>query len=467
MTGATLALLMCLAPGCAGHGVNKAGGDKRPKPLVLTYANYSLLPFEAGVFADEVAKLSHGTIRIAFRNEWRTHQSNVETKLIRDVAAGRADLGSVGSRAWDALDITSLDALHLPFLIDSYRLEDAVLASPLAHAMLEPLGAVGVVGVGILPGELRRVVGIRQPFLHARDFRGARFGTTPARAAHATLHLLGARPITIFIPRSLRQFDGIDFPITSFEYNRLDVQARYITTNLAFWPRPIVVFMNEKAYARLTPGQRTLIREAAQAAIPGATAFTKSAERTAVAALCLRRRTRLVHATAADLARVRSLVAPLLGGVDARTRRYERAIEQLKARLGAPAEPALSCPRTRSLAGAIPDGTYENTMTAADGQRAHIPAGDPWYKQPFPVRHRLVIRGRTFIVFNLYPDGHTEADMEGTYSVFKGKLRFATTTEKLLPISWSIHGRTLRFFDLPLHGSGYYGAEFAPVWTKR
>jgi len=467
MGGATLAVLAFLAAGCSGHGANKAGGSEQPKPFVLTYANYGLRPFEAGVFATEVSKLSHGTIRIAFRNEWRSGQGNVEAKLIRDVEAGRADMGSVGSRAWDALGITSFDALHLPFLIDSYRLEDAVLASPLAGSMLEPLDALGLVGVGILPGELRRVVGIRRPFLNARDFRGATFGTTPARAAQATLRVLGARPRTIFIPRSIRQFDGIDFPITSLEYNRLDVQARYITTNLAFWPRPIVVFMNKKTYARLTPAQRSQVREAARAAIPGATSFTESAEQTAVGALCLRGRTRLVRARVADLARLRSLVAPILNSVDAQTLRYERSIQQTKTQLSASPQPALVCPRTRPVPGAIPDGTYENTMTAADGHRAHIPAGDPWYKQQFPIRHRLIIRGQTFIIFNLYPDGHSETDLEGTYSVFKGKLRFATTNEKLLPISWSFDGRTLRFFDLPFHGGGYYGAELAPVWTKK
>jgi TRAP-type C4-dicarboxylate transport system substrate-binding protein len=463
--GATLALL-CLAAGCAGHGVNKAGGSKPLKPLVLTYANYSSRPFEAGAFAGELSKLSHGTIRIAFRNNWAQQQGNVEAKLIRDVEAGQTDMGSVGSRAWDAFRITSFDALHLPFLIDSYRLEDAVLASPLAASMLEPLGAVGLVGVGILPGELRRVVGIRKPFLRATDFRGVTFGTTPARAAQATLRLLGARPTTIFNPPSIRQFGGIDFPITSFEANRLDVQARYVTTNLAFWPRPIVVFMNTKTYARLTPAQRNLVRDAAHAAIPGATAFTKSAEQIAVVALCLRGQTRLVRARAANLARLRSLVAPILSSVDAQTLRYERSIQQMKTQLGAPPQPAPLCPRTRSVAGAIPDGTYENTMTVADGHRAHIPASDPWYKQQLPIRHRLVIHGQTFIIYDLYPDGRSRADMEGSYSVFKDKLSFATTNEKLLPFSWSFDEHTLRFFDLPFHGGGYYGAEFAPVWTK-
>ncbi len=56
--------------------------------------------------------------------------------------------------------------------------------------------------------------------------------------------------------------------------------------------------------------------------------------------------------------------------------------------------------------------------------------------------------------------------MEGTYTSYRGKVVFSTTTETLLPISWSARGRRLRFFDLPFHGGGYYGAMLSPPWTK-
>jgi TRAP-type C4-dicarboxylate transport system substrate-binding protein len=449
---------------CSGQGTNKAGGQTPAKPVALTLANYSSSPAELGAFASEVSRRSHGTIRIVIENRWRDGQTKIETKLIHDVQAGRVDMGWVGTRAWDALGITSFDALHLPFLVDSYQLEQAVLESPLPARMLATLERLRLVGIGILPGGLRYVVGVRKPIDRPADFRRLRFGTTSAGAAIATFRLLGARPVPFFKPKSVRGVDGFDFPITYFEANGYDLQARYVTTNLAFWPRPLVLFVNRHVYERLAPAQRTLLHVAARAAIGSARQFTRGAEQKAMAALCLRGRTRFVRASRAALESLRTTVKPVLAAVNTETRGYETAIEQMKRHVAAPAQQPLACPSSRRIAGAIPSGSYESTMTAADGRRARIPAGDSFYKT-VPARHRLVISGRSFILYETLSNGRTDA-MEGTYTVYRGKISFSTTMEKLLPFSWSFDGQTLRFFDLPFHGGGYYGAEFSPPWTK-
>jgi hypothetical protein len=56
----------------------------------------------------------------------------------------KADLGAVGGRAWDAVGVTSLDALQAPFLIDSYALEQDVLESAIPARMLQALGPLGL-----------------------------------------------------------------------------------------------------------------------------------------------------------------------------------------------------------------------------------------------------------------------------------------------------------------------------------
>jgi TRAP-type C4-dicarboxylate transport system substrate-binding protein len=461
--GAALALVTAVLAGCRG-AADKAGGGRHAKPLVLTLANYNFAPVELAPFAREVERRSHGSLRIAFHNFWRQGQTNVETKLIHDVQTGRADMGWVGSRAWDAVGVTSFDALHLPFLIDSYALEQSVLQGPLPARMLRRLEPLGLVGVGILPGELRRVVGVRKPLLRAADFRGLRFGTTQAQAAAATVRALGATPVAFLILTSVRRFGGFDFPVTSFEGNAYDAQARYLTTNLAFWPRPLVVFMSRQTNARLTPAQRALLRAAAQVTIPDAVGVIERRERQAIAALCGRGRVRFVRSPAADLAGIRSAVASVRARADAETRDFARAIEQTKLRLAAPAQEVLPCPRVSSTAGAIPDGTYENTTTLADARRAKVSAVD-LPPANLPVHHRLVIRGRNFALYSTGRGGKSDL-FQGTYSSYHGKVRFATTGETLLPLSWSLDGPTLRFFDLPFHGTGYWGAVFSPPWTK-
>src|SRR5260221_11147872 len=90
--------------------------------------------------AAEGARRSGGALRIKFETNWRQGQRDAETGLIRDVRAGKADLGAVGGRAWDAVGVTSLDALQAPFLIDSYAPEQDGLDSAIPARMLQGLG---------------------------------------------------------------------------------------------------------------------------------------------------------------------------------------------------------------------------------------------------------------------------------------------------------------------------------------
>ena len=83
--------------------------------------------------------------------------------MIGDVKAGKADLGWAGSRAFDSVGVPAFDALHAPLLIDSYALEQRVLQSPLVGDMLDGLKPLGVIGLGILPGPLRKPLGVSPP----------------------------------------------------------------------------------------------------------------------------------------------------------------------------------------------------------------------------------------------------------------------------------------------------------------
>ena len=77
-------------------------------------------------FADQVRRLSAGTMRIDIKNNWKIHQVDFETGLIGDVRAGKADLGAVGAGAWDSVGVSGFRALVTPLLVDSYALQDRV-----------------------------------------------------------------------------------------------------------------------------------------------------------------------------------------------------------------------------------------------------------------------------------------------------------------------------------------------------
>src|SRR5262245_7205118 len=135
---ALLALLVFA--GCGGSNADRAGGASDKKPLVLTFVGYEPLVS----YADAVRRLSHGTLQIRVVPPAAGSPAAVEAKVIADVRAGRVDGAWVGSRAFDGVGVTSFDALIAPLLIDSYELEEAVLTSPLASAMLADLRPLGL-----------------------------------------------------------------------------------------------------------------------------------------------------------------------------------------------------------------------------------------------------------------------------------------------------------------------------------
>ena len=108
-----------------------------------------------------------------------------EASTIREMRRGRADLAFAASRAWDEFGVDSLRALHAPLLIDSYELQERVLESELVDPMLEELQPLGLVGIGILPGPIRRPLGAAHRLAAPRDFRGLTIGTQQSRVADA------------------------------------------------------------------------------------------------------------------------------------------------------------------------------------------------------------------------------------------------------------------------------------------
>ena len=110
------------------------------------------------IFARQVRQISGGRMKI--RIMWEVTQvTNPEPATVSLVRDGKVDLGWIGARAWDTLGVRSFQALQAPFLIDSYPLLDAVLASPMAGRMLAGLHQAGFTGLGLYPDQLRHLNG--------------------------------------------------------------------------------------------------------------------------------------------------------------------------------------------------------------------------------------------------------------------------------------------------------------------
>jgi TRAP-type transport system periplasmic protein len=358
--------VIALGAGCSSGGGDKAGGKPARAPKTLLMANGNAPSDELVPFGSEVERLSHGDLRVRFANGWRAGRRDYEIRLIRDVQAGKIKLGWVGTRAWDSVGVRTFDALHAPFLVDSYALEEQVVTSDLTRRMLAGLEPLRLVGIGVLPGPLRvpalRTAAPTRP----AAFAGRRVAIQRSRVGAATMRALGATPVEIPSAGSIATLDGVEQQLSSIFGNGYDLRAKYVAANVNLWPRPLVLFMNAAAYDALDASEQRALRDAARHAARRMITIDEAQDADAVAGMC-RRGTRIVAATPTGLARLRKAVAPVYADLvrDRTTRELVASIRQMRASLSQPVRAPLGCgssppatPVDRKL-----DGVYRATVT--------------------------------------------------------------------------------------------------------
>ena len=310
----------------AGNADTKAGQNK----LVLTIVTGEGNPEEARWFVEAVAEESAGTIEIKIDNTSVGLPASYETEVIKYVAAGNAQLGFSAARAFDTLGATAFIGLHAPFLVDSYELEEQILASDWAKELLGGTRSAGVVGVGYIQGPMRRPLGMTRELVDLSDYNGARIGIRQSSLTEMTMKALGATPVA-FAPDDIVGLDGMEAHL-SLVRDAYNADTYSLTGNVMFWSRPGVIFANNAAFDALSAEQQEILRRA------GAVAFADSVEAIATRARAVpdevcRRGVKMVDASEGTLAELRTAVQPVYDEIekDPGTKATIAAIEGLRA----------------------------------------------------------------------------------------------------------------------------------------
>jgi len=458
---AWVALTAALAMGAVacGAGVDKAGGPVS-KPVVLTLVDGEGDISNAQPFADAVNSLSHGSLQIKIEGGWRASDNSQDADLIKDVQAGKAQLGVIASRAFDTAGISSFQALQAPFLINSYPLERRVLDSAIPAQMLQRLRPHGLVGLAVLPGSLRRPFGFTRPLVAASSYRGARIWIAPSAVDTAIFRALGAIPVT-----------GGSGPVpdiaglTGFESSAsvidagFDIPGGTLTGNVVFEPRPYVIFMNQHAFGSLTAAQRTVLyRAAAQARAAGIYQGNATAS---VADLC-RRRTKIVSASPADLAGLRAAVQPVYRMLEASraTRAFINEITVMRQAVGGSPD-AVSCPAagaggTAATTASELEGTWQDSYTEQELIAAGADPNELLPGQGNWGQFTLSLRRGHWSIHHIGGDPAVTPNnlyYYGTYVVTGQQITFyrhdhdypGSDTEIWGPYTWSVYRDTLTF----------------------
>ena len=292
-------------------------------------------------------------------------------------------MGLIPARAWDTEGVTSLRALQAPFLIDSEELMARVVTSELAGEMLAGLDRAGVVGLALLPEELRHPFGFGRTLRSLGDFAGQTVRAPRSELTFSALRLLGATPEDLVgAAFSARVADGsVAGADSGFALASGLPRAAIATANVTLYPKVSALVVDRDAWVKLTDEQRATLRDAARRTL--ARILERSVPEAELARRYCARGGRVVLAEQADLAAMTAAVQPLYADLerDAGTKALIAGIRELEGGLPATAgSPPSECrpPAPAAVAqgdeGArVLDGVWRVEIEYEEGIEAGLP----------------------------------------------------------------------------------------------
>jgi TRAP-type C4-dicarboxylate transport system substrate-binding protein len=440
---------------------------------VVTLANANEAPpDQLAVFADEVAKASDGTLRVEFKNNWRQHaEPQYERGVVADVQAGKVDLAWVGARVFDKVGVTSFQPLLAPMLIDNHDLQGKVFEAGIPEQMLGGLSSIGLVGVGVLPGPLRKLLSKGEPLTSPEAFRSKKIGIQDGAVAEQTFAALGATAMALPGGAKIADVDGYEQQLASIEGSHYEEQgAKNVVGNLNLWPRPLVVVAGKKVWDGLTDAQHTALTSAARRALAPALAASRAEDANPVAKICANG-IAFPAASSSQLADLHSAVQPVLDKIaaDPKLGGWLHRIEDLKSQYHR-IDTASCSGRSPAPApeGVLSNGVYRSVLVAADWKGCDFFTGPSGWRS----LHEMVVEGNAIRLYEYPGDtrtGDPELGFSGTYRVFRGKFELLEDgIASPLVFDYTFDGKTLTLSNL--RGAlrqAADGCAHRVVWTTR
>lgn len=335
--------------GLAACGSSSDNGDET-LTLRIGYVTTPQHPYGIAIqaFADEVDKASDGKIKVT---PVPSASGGNDVTLLDDVSGGTIEMAGVSSAVWDSKGVNVFQPLQAPFLITNYALDEQVLGGEIGQGMLDSEAGpakLGLVGLGILEGGLRKPVGRTAAFTSPADFAGKKFRAPSSKIMTSTLEALGAVPTPMALPDVLPSLqsgaiDGLEANYGLIVTQKFNEAAKYVTANVTLWPFPAVVVINKAQWDKLSEDQQKILSDAGKnlagnsikvftAPAPDATDFVK--------VLCDAGMV-FAAASAEDAAALAAKAQPAVDelAANAETKDFLKQIQDLKESLGPPAAP--------------------------------------------------------------------------------------------------------------------------------
>lgn len=256
---------------CAGSsGVTKAGDADAP--IVLRFGTDDFVGRAAAdqieEFGRRVAELTDGEITVegVFKAGGEGDGRQWDQRVAQHVIDGELDGANIPARAWDLLGVTSMNALHTPFLVTSQDSMAAVLTDEaLVEEMLVGLDQLGLTGLAISPDSIRYLFTVQDPPpASAADFEDALIRSPASATTWSLFEAWGAVPDDL--PDMAPAIDDGSLTAIESAFGLVDSIPRTgAIANLALFPKANVLVINQDVFTSLSEEHREALRSAAAA----------------------------------------------------------------------------------------------------------------------------------------------------------------------------------------------------------
>jgi TRAP-type transport system periplasmic protein len=243
------------------------------EPVTLMFA-HAAMPGHPGhvaaaQFARRVEERTFGQVKIEVFAAGRLGSAS---EILQKVKLGAIDM-IVTSPYYLIRNEKAFAVLVMPYLFDSYEHAYRVLDGP-AMTWLAPLAEKhGFVMLSNWEWGFLNITNNKRPIHKPEDVHGLKIRVAPGPELEHTMEALGAEITRIgvnelYTALSQGVVDGQDNPLNSIYYVKLyEVQKHLALTRHAYYN--MVHFMSAKSWAKLTPEQKTVLREESKAAGDG------------------------------------------------------------------------------------------------------------------------------------------------------------------------------------------------------
>lgn len=341
--GLGLGLAACGSDSKSGAAGSTDGGSAETT-LNVGYVTTPQHPYGVALqeWADKVKADSDGKLQIHLIP---TYGGGNDLTLLDDVAGGTVDGGSISSAIWDGKGVTSFEALQMPFLITNYAVESAVLSSPIQADMLKGTEKLGLTGLAIHEGGLRKPLSNSTCLTSPATFKGVKMRTAEAPVLVDGLRALGANPTPlplsdVYLALKQGTVDALEGNLGLVYTQKFYEVAKCITGNVNLWPFPTVLVMNTDRFNSLSSEDQDVLKTASADLAGDSLKILTDPTSTLIGDLC-KAGMKFGTATPADLTALRAAVEPVYAKytADATTGDFVKAIEKIKAETPPPPAP--------------------------------------------------------------------------------------------------------------------------------